>query len=233
MKFSIIIFCYNEGGNVSKVIPAVVNLMEEIAEDYEIIIVEDGSTDNTYEVCQKFAAQHPKIQLIKHAANLGIGMALRSGYQRAKFTYVCAVPGDAQFNVNELKQVTPFGPDTYYSFYRLQTNYNFYRAFLSWSNRLFNQHVLGVYLRDVNWIKVFHIEHIRNINIELTSSLVESERCAKLYQCKIMPIEIPSHYLPRNYGKAKGGNWKSFKGALSEMFQLWWCIVKFKPGGRF
>jgi len=156
-------------------------------------------------------------------------MALKSGYLSASQEYVCAIPGDGQFDISELMRVNSFYNNVYYSFYRPFTNYSWYRKFLTWVNRIFNQYVLAVYLRDVNWIKVYRKDQLVMVKPQLKSSLIESEICAKLYKCGIMPIEIPSNYLQRSFGKAKGGNWSTLNKAIAETTKLWWVVSNFTP----
>lgn len=228
MKISIIIFCYNEEHNLLQVFLHTLEILKVMAAEYEIIIVNDGSTDGTNACCVEIADKYPHVKLITHPSNYGIGRALRSGYSAATKEFVCAIPGDGQFDVKELLQVKPFNEDVYYSFYRPQTNYSFYRQCLTWFNRLFNQHILAVYLRDVNWIKVYRLEQVRIVNVQLQSSLIESEICAKLYKRHVLPIEIPSAYLPRNSGTSKGGNWSTLRKAISETFKLWWVVQTYK-----
>lgn len=190
--------------------------------------MDDGSTDNSLAIAREYEKQHSTVKVIQHEHNRGIGEALYSGYAVASKDYVCAVPGDGQFDLNELTEVKPFGRSIYYAFYRQATNYSFYRSSLTWLNRLFNQHVLGIYLRDVNWIKVYRKEQLTWVNPQLRSSLIESEICAKLYKGNVLPKEIPSAYLQRSYGTAKGGNWKTLRLAIADMIKLWWLVYRFK-----
>lgn len=76
-------------------------------------------------------------------------------------------------------------------------------------------------MRDVNWIKVYRKEHLDFTQPQLTSSIVESEICAKLIQSGVLPIEIPSVYHPRKTGQAKGGSWNTLRKVLSEMRALY------------
>lgn len=227
MTLSIIIFCYNEGGTITAVVENALHVCDALTSSYEVIVVDDGSTDNTAQSLKAAFQTNEKVKLLTHPVNQGIGMALRTGYKAAACEFVCAVPGDGQFELKELLQLTPFDNTVFYSFYRTKTDYNFYRAFLSWLNRLFNQHILGIFLRDVNWIKVYRREQLLLVKPELKSSLIESEICAKLYRCGIRPIEIPSSYNKRVYGVAKGGSWATLKKAVSEMVALCMSIWRF------
>ncbi len=230
MNYSIIIFCFNEQGTLNGVFQDTLAFLNENLVQSEIIIVNDGSTDDTFLVCEQILKDYPGIKIINHERNLGIGMALRSGYKAAKNEFVCAIPGDGQFDIKELYQVKPFDQKVYYSFYRPQTNYSFYRSCLTWFNRLFNQHMLAIYLRDVNWIKVYRKEQLDLVSPVLRSSLIESEICAKLFKLNIHSIEIPSVYLERKSGISKGGSWNTLKKAIAETIRLWWVVFSFKKG---
>ena len=229
MNFSLIIFGYNEEGNLNQVVENALSFLKLFATRFEIIIVNDGSDDLTGKIADDWASRFPdSIFPIHHAENAGIGMALRSGYVKAKMEYVCAIPADGQFDIRQLEILKPFGFQNFYSFYRLDTRYNTYRWILTWTNRLMNQHVLGIFLRDVNWIKVYRKEQLEAVNPVLKSSLIESEICAKLYRLNVMPIEVPSVYLKRLSGKAKGGNWSTLKKAIKETWVLFWTVLRFK-----
>jgi glycosyltransferase involved in cell wall biosynthesis len=229
ISLSLIIFCYNEAGNIGRVIDLCQRLLPEISEDYELIVVNDGSSDTTAEEVKTKLAGFAQLRLISHETNKGIGNALRTGYAAATKEYVCAIPGDNQFELDLLKEVKPFDDSTYYSFYRINTSYNSYRKLLSRANRLFNQHVLGIFLRDVNWVKVYRLSQLRSIQPRITSSLVESEICAKLYRKGARPIEMPTHYLQREFGTPKGGGWKTLSLAIRDMSKLVLEVYRFRP----
>ena len=229
MNFSIILFCYNENGTLRAVTEKVNSFLQNIASKYEIVIVDDGSTDGSAQTADTLAQEFPEVvRVVRHLQNKGIGMALRSGYAAARMEYVCALPADAQFDVTHLSAVKPFTDDTYYAFYRRVTNYTLYRELLSWVNRLYNQHLLGIFLRDVNWVKVYRLSQLQKVSPELTSSIVESEICAKLYKLKVLPIEIPSDYLERRSGVSKGGGLKTVMRALAETWKLFWVVNRFQ-----
>lgn len=224
MSISIIIFCYNERENIGPVIQSATEVAGQLFDTFEIIVVDDGSTDGTQQIVEKY----DRIKYIRHAQNQGIGMALRTGYRLATCQYVCAVPGDGQFDVYELLKVKPFDFSNFYSFYRSKTDYNLYRKLLSHGNKIFNRFFLSITLKDVNWIKVYRKEQLDFVKPELYSSIIESEICCKLIKVGSVPIEIPSIYHERMSGVAKGGKWNTLKKAIKEVYTLYQVSNRFE-----
>lgn len=159
---------------------------------------------------------------------MGIGKALRKGYELAQNENVCAVPGDCQFNFKELLLCPSFGERQFVSFYRRRTYYNPYRMFLNHFNRAVNYFLLGLKMNDVNWIKVYKKKQLEEIDFQLTSSLIESEICAKLFAQRIPCIEIESEYLDRLEDEAKGGSLKTVKQAAGDLWKLIHITRKYK-----
>lgn len=228
MEWSIIVFCYNEASSISLLVAEVIEVFGDISTGYEIIIVNDGSTDSTESICKGLCESHSLIKLINHSKNLGIGSALQTGYREARNKYICAVPGDGQFDIRLLKEIPAFDNKAFFSFYRLKTNYNWYRSMLTWGNKIFNRFLLCVNLRDVNWVKVYTREQLNIVSARLTSSLVETEICAKLIYLGVKPIELPSEYLARKGGTPKGGNLKTLVQVLKESIKLILEVLRFR-----
>jgi glycosyltransferase involved in cell wall biosynthesis len=218
MRWSIIIFCYNEQTALATVIQSALQFIRHPERaDSEIILVDDGSTDGSSAICVQATAQHPEVHLIRHPHNRGIGAALKSGYDTASKDWVCAIPGDGQFDVFELVGIPPLARHEFVSFYRKDKRYNLYRKLLTLFNNLFNRFFLGIYLRDVNWIKVYSLEQLRFSDYRLESSLIESEISGKLLKSGWKAVELPSQYHRRLGGSPKGGSWRTLWKAVVEM----------------
>lgn len=230
-SWSIIIFVYNEENLIISVIKSALSVLQRIApEKHELIIVDDGSTDNTAAMINEAIAGHDNIKLITHKKNLGIGEALLSGYRAARFENICAIPGDGQFNSEELLPYAEIPEKTVISFYRTQkTRYSLFRKFLSFGNKMLNHVFLKIRIKDVNWVKVYKKTIFHTIRTILTSSLVESELCAKVLRSNYNFIEVPSVYHPRCFGKSKGASFKTVFMAIKETYKLY-MDIKYKSG---
>lgn len=225
-SWSIIIFAFNEENSIQKVIEDCLTVLEKIAPlQHELIIIDDGSIDNTLINIKKTIKNKSQIHLIEHKINKGIGEALLTGYKSALFENICAIPADGQFDVYELLPFDTIPEKTIVSFYRIEkTRYSLYRKILSFGNKAFNRYFLGISIKDVNWIKIYKNQFFKEINPVLTSSLVESEICAKMLQNNYNFIEVESKYLVREHGTSKGSSLKTLFKAIKETIKLFITI---------
>jgi dolichol-phosphate mannosyltransferase len=225
-NWSIILLCYNEQDSLENTIEniATVMLSKDIL-NYEIIVIDDGSTDNSPVILKTISKKYKQIKTITHQKNLGIGKALKTGYSNAKNEVVMAMCSDGQFHLNELLSIKTVHPNTIISFYRQKKEeYTLFRNFLSNFNKWLNKTLLGLELQDINWVKIYHKSNLDKIDIELSSSLIETEIVTKLTMSNIRIIEIPTLYLPRLGESPKGSNPKIISQAISELFKLIYII---------
>lgn len=229
-SWSFIVFGFNE----CKTLPSVVAdlckfIKENEISDYEINIIDDGSTDDTEIIAGSIKEKDDKIIYKRHEVNLGIGPTLVDGYSSATAENVIAIPADGQFDVNELKEYINFPNDAFLSFFReLNQSYSAYRKFISSVNKFINKNFLHLKVKDVNWVKAYKSSELKEISLKIRSSLVCSEICAKLNLKGINAIEIRSVYHSRTAGKSKGASLKTIIPALKDVVKLITEIRKFK-----
>lgn len=195
---------------------------------FQLVIVNDGSTDESDRIIRETIKGKDFVTYCKHETNKGIGEALKAGYRLAANENVCAVPGDCQFDFKELLQCPDFTENQFVSFYRKRTRYNPYRWVLNVFNRVVNYLFLGLKMNDVNWVKVYKKAQLERLKLTMTSSLVESEICAKLVADGVDCIEIESVYLERLHEESKGGAFSTVKQALGDLFKLIRVVRKYK-----
>ena len=228
-SWSIIIFGLNEEKTIGKVIADAFSALQKISNgDGEIIVVDDGSTDNTRKVVEDLQGEIMCLKTIFHSGNKGIGAALISGYTKATAENICAIPADGQFETSQLLQHPSIEDNTILSFYREKNEiYNSFRKVLSWSNRKILNYLFRVEVKDINWVKVYKRENLIATNFELKSSLVESEIFIKMIRSGIRLIETPTIYLPRQYGNSKGASLNIMIRAIAELPELYFAVQRF------
>lgn len=229
-SWSIVVLCFNEAANIERVVGDVERLLAEIAPaEHEIVIVDDGSTDGSRALLEELAARTPSVRLALHERNLGIGEALRTGYRLARFENVCAVPGDGQFDLEELRPWARLPAHNFVSFTRRQNaEYSPFRQGLTWVNRQVNRLALGAPVRDANWVKLYKRAALDRIDLESRSSLLQSEIAAKMLVLGERMHEPDSRYLPRAGGRAKGASLKIIAQAARETITLARIVRRFR-----
>ena len=229
-SWSVGIICFNELGTIQNVFDNVLKMLSNFGCDFEIILVDDASTDGSKEIIQNIASQFPhKVKSICHESNKGIGASIRDVYFNAEKENLVFVPGDGQFDVTELKPFKEFDAKNYICFYRQENqSYSLFRNILSYFNKIFNKVLLGLELKDVNWVKAYKTSIIQNIDLKIHSSAIESEICAKLNILNLVPIQVKSNYLPRTYGESKGASLTNMIRVGKELLTLFFIVSKFK-----
>src|ERR1700758_2637233 len=96
ISLSVVLPAHNESGNIEKTVTRAVSYLKETFKDYEVIVVNDGSVDETPGIVEKLALSNRKIVLVNHLKNLGYGFALRSGFEKASLDYVFFMDSDGQ-----------------------------------------------------------------------------------------------------------------------------------------
>ncbi len=234
-SWSLVIFCYNEVGTIARVIAEAVEAGKHLANNapYEVLVVDDGCVDGSNTVMDDLTKTHSVVRIVRHETNRGIGPALISGYNNAKYENVCAIPADGQFDIKELYPFSTFANNEVISFYRPEkTGYELYRKVLTWFNSFANRVFLGLQMKDVNWVKAYKRAHVQSLPLILKSSLLESEICAKLKHQKIIFKEYPSAYLRRESGVPKGGSLRTLAAAAKEFLKLVYSVNKYRLSNK-
>ncbi len=101
-ELSIFFPFWDEEANVVQVVEDAIKVAKKIAVKWEIIMVNDGSTDGTLQSMRNLAKKHEHVRYISHEINRGYGAALRSGFEKARYEFVVFTDGDGQFNFSEI-----------------------------------------------------------------------------------------------------------------------------------
>lgn len=228
-SLSVFFPCFNEAANVPLFVAEALKVLPTVAHKFEIIIVDDGSTDGTSQVAKLLARPDRRIRVIRHRRNQGYGMALRSGFTAAKYDWVFFTDGDLQFRLRELKK---FVPET--KKYRVIIGYRQHRA--DGGLRVFNARLFKTYIdilfrlhvKDVDCaFKLLKTKTIQKLKLESTGAFISAEFLYKLKKQGEPFQQIPVKHLPRLHGQPTGNRPKVVIKAGWEAFRLY-CRMKWQ-----
>jgi len=182
-SYSLSVFfpCFNEEENVRRAYESADRVCRSLAVDYEILFIDDGSTDRTAEIVKTIAAADPRVRTVHHAANSGYGAALRSGFEAASKRLVFFTDGDGQFDISEMPPLLPL-LERYdiVAGYRLRRQDGLIRKFNGWGWTKLAALLFGVKVKDVNCaFKIFRRAVFDNIELNCTGALISAEILAK------------------------------------------------------
>jgi len=110
LSLSVVVMAFNERAAVEPQVRATLAFLDRAVETGEVVAVDDGSTDGTGGILDALAAEDPRVRVVHHPRNLGMGAAIRSGYRAARCEFVTQLPGDGQVHPDTLERFLPFLP---------------------------------------------------------------------------------------------------------------------------
>jgi len=223
-QLSVFFPAYNEEKNIPVVVEKALQILPEVAEEYEVIIVNDGSQDRTGEVAEELAKTHPSVRVIHHQKNLGYGAALRTGFRAAMYPWVAFTDSDGQFDFADIKRFLPFTDSADLILgYRLHRADSIIRRIYTFGWALIPRILLGMDVRDYSC----GFKLIKKSVIEAVEPLQGEE---KVYQIELLVkakrkgfrfAEVGVHHYPRTFGQQTGANIKVVLRSIREMIQLY------------
>jgi len=135
-------------GTVELMVEDARKVLSEIADKYEIIIIDDGSPDLSGQIADQMAKKYENVKVVHHKYNLGYGAALKSGFANSKYELIFYTDGDHQFDINELKSFVPYIDE-----YDLIAGYRKTRAYENHKTRKFSSYIYNFFIRVVFGLK--------------------------------------------------------------------------------
>ncbi|MBL7190867.1 glycosyltransferase family 2 protein [bacterium] len=228
-SISVAVPCYNEEANVERVVKGALEYLAAHFNDYEIIIINDGSADRTGETADKIAAGDPHVRVIHHRTNKGYGGSIKAGYYAAVKELTCLFPGDGQFRIDELANLIPLMErvDTAAT-YRINRRDPFNRKV---NQFIYNKAILflfGLNLKDIDCgFKLMKTEIFRNIELETTGALIDAEFYFKSKKRGFTHEQVGVNHYPRLAGDSTGAKLYVIIHAAYEILKFWWKIRKY------
>ncbi len=204
-SISVIIPVYNEEESINKSFSLIYSFLERNFEEFEIIIVESGSTDNSPEFCEKIAAKTKNIFVYHEEARNGFGAALKVGFKHSTKDLVWIVTTDFPFPIESISQAIPLLEDfdCILSYRSLDKRKNLYRKFQSLVYNHLVKWYLGLKFTQINSaFKLYKREVIQGMNLYSNGWFIDAEILYNIQMGNIKYKEIPVPLINRIIGKS-------------------------------
>ncbi len=218
---------WNEGKNVENVVMSAIPVAKKIAKKWEILIIDDGSRDNTLDVAKKIAKKEPNVRVISHSPNRGYGAALKEGFENAKYDYVVFTDGDAQFDFAEIDNfIEEIDKCDIVIGYRKKRQDNIIRHILMNMLKAWDYIFFGFWFKDIDCgFKMFKKEALVEIMpFRSEGAMITTEILAKSVRKRLKIKEVEVTHYPRKFGNQTGANLAVIIRAVLESLILWWDI---------
>jgi glycosyltransferase involved in cell wall biosynthesis len=223
LSLSVVFPAHNEAENIRTTVENCVSYLEQNVSNYEVIIVNDGSIDDTQQIVQELKSTNSKVILVNHPVNKGYGSALRSGFDKASCEYIFFMDSDGQFNINDLDRLLPLvsAKDVVIG-YREDRADSFIRSLNAWLYGLYIYLTFGLKVKDMDCaFKVFPTRAYQDIRpIKSDGALFSAEFLIKLKRKGFKLIEVPVRHFPRRFGTQSGANIKVILRMFKESWKL-------------
>lgn len=215
---------YNDERTIGGLVKKVLKILPEVAKDYEVFVINDGSTDNTIKVLEKLTKTYSKLRILNHRKNLGYGSVLKTGFANAKKEFVFYTDGDGQYDVLELKKIVPAlkpGIDVVNG-YKIKRSDQFYRILIGSAYQWIARLRFPIPIKDLTCdFRLIRRSTIKQINLSYNSGIVCLEMIAKLARNGAVFTEVPVHHYPRPYGHSQYFRPGKILASLRDLINLW------------
>lgn len=219
---------YNDAGTIASMVVAARLVVRELTDDFEILVINDGSRDHTADVLSELETVFPELKVIHHVQNRGYGGALRTGFTSASKELVFYTDGDAQYDPREIKELYAVWDDEvdFVNGYKIGRSDPLHRIIIGrlyhWTVRL----AFGLHLRDIDCdFRLFRRSIFDTVEMTKSSGVICVELMKKVQDAGFRIRQVPVHHFHRAYGKSQFFNFGRVARTLLDLTRMWIDLV--------
>jgi len=231
IRLSVLLPAYNEAENLEQLVIESLSVLDEIIQCYELIIINDGSSDNTLETALSLSANNNHVKVVNHEKNNGMGHAIKQGCAAAQYEWLLYIDADNQIKLKTIKNCFPMleHADMVIG-YRINRKDTRWRRSISHLYNKFISLFINLPIRDINCgFKLFHKDILKNISLPSRGFFLSTELALKAHSQGIQIKEFPIEHFPRLRGKSSV-SFHSIILALKDILLYSFDIIKTKAG---
>lgn len=217
--------CFNDAGTIGSLVAAAHLVGRESGRDFEILVVDDGSSDNSRTILDGLKEKYPELRTVYHEGNRGYGAALRSGFANARKDLVFYTDGDGQYDVLELLRFLPVLQDgvDVVNGYKISRSDPLHRIVIGDLYVVLMRLLFGFRVRDVDCdFRLMRRAALDRVALRHSSGVICLELVRKLELAGFRFAEFPVHHYHRIHGRSQFFNFRRLFVTGLNIFRLWW-----------
>jgi glycosyltransferase involved in cell wall biosynthesis len=232
-SLSVFFPAYNDALSLPSLIEKTFKVLSETVEVFEVVVVNDGSFDNTGEVLRQLQSRFGmRLRVIEHLENRGYGRALRTGFESAQYDWVFYTDGDGQYDVQELSLLIRKVRDDVglANGFKLKRHDPWHRVCIGWLYNRFARVLFGIRIRDIDCdFRLVRRDIVQQLNLRSNTGAVcvELVRGIELTGCEI--VEVGVHHYPRLHGRSQFFRVRSLLTTFRQLLDLYWALMLLPP----
>lgn len=236
-RYSISAFfpCFNDGGTIASMVALADLTLKRLTEDYEILVVDDGSSDHSRAILRELGNKYDRLKTIYHEKNRGYGGALKTGFSEATKELIFYTDGDFQYDVSEMTKLLSEikeGIDIVNG-YKIARSDPFHRKLIGKTYHWVMKLLFNFSIRDVDCdFRLIRRSVFDRIQLEYNSGVICLEMVKKMQDAGFRFAEVPVNHYFRIYGKSQFFNFIRVFYTGRDILKLWWNLVIKKEGRK-
>ena len=219
---------YNDSGTIASMVIRAVQTASALTPDYEVIVVNDGSSDATPAIIDELARTYPHVRAVHHPRNRGYGGALQTGFRAATKDLIFYTDGDAQYDPSELAVLWErLSADAdMVNGYKISRSDPLHRVVIGRIYHHIVKTLFGLTVRDVDCdFRLMRRTIFERINLEKNSGVICLEMMKKITDGGFRIAEVPVHHYHRAFGKSQFFNFRRIAKTAVDVLRLWFALV--------
>ena len=220
---------YNDAGTIASLVITSVKVAATLTDDFEVIVVNDGSQDDTAKILDELARLYPdRVRIVHHDTNRGYGGALRTGFATARKDFVFYTDGDAQYDPAEMTLLWEKMADgvDWVNGWKISRSDPLHRIIIGRVYHHMVKLLFGLKVRDVDCdFRLMRLRIFKVVRLEKNSGVICLEMMKKFKDAGFRVAEQPVHHYHRAYGKSQFFNFPRIYRTAIDVMKLWWLLV--------
>lgn len=213
---------YSDEKTVRRVTEKALRVLKEVANEYEVLIINDGSPDDSGKVADELATEYPEVRVIHHQTNLGYGAAIKRGLTNAKYEWICFTDGDDEYDLEDLKKMIRL--KDYYELiitFRYVKLYSNFRVFVSGVYNKIFRFVFKTKYRDISTgLRLMRKDVANELELISDSPFIGAEITVRTMLKGYRVGEMGIQTFPREFGSGASVSWKNIIKTIKDMLHV-------------